>query len=183
MAFAAIIHLTWHLSYYFGKNKNSEAESVKEAHANKEMNGIAVAKLLMLTGFASSAVQFILMREAVILGGGTEASAGFYLWLWLIIAAAGAVTGGLSGMYDLRKMMWTLIAGMALAPIFFLFMNRILLAPGESPSVLKSLIIIAVSVAPVAFISSFIFIRLSAIRQRDSAIVPGSSFSTETAGR
>ena len=47
----------------------------------------------MLTGFASSAAQFILMREAVILGGGTEASAGFFLWVWLIIAAAGCRHG------------------------------------------------------------------------------------------
>jgi spermidine synthase len=182
MAFAAIIHLTWHLSYYFGKNKNNEAESVRKADANQQLKGTDVAKLLMLTGFASSAVQFILMREAVILGGGTEASAGFFLWVWLIIAATGAFTGGRSDINDLRKMMWTLIAGMALAPLIFMFMNRILLAPGESPSVLKSLVIISVSVAPVAFISSFIFIRLSAIRQLDSAIVPGSSFSTETAG-
>ena len=79
-------------------------------------------------------------------------------------------------------MMWTLIAGMALAPLIFLFMNRILLSPGESPSVLKIVSIISVSVAPVTFISSFIFIRLSAIRQLASAIMPGSSFSTETAG-
>jgi len=182
MAFAAIIHLTWHLRYYFGKNKNSAAELSGEDHLFQELNGNAVAKLLMLTGFASSAVQFILMREAVILGGGTEASAGLFLWLWLIIAAAGAVTGGRSGINDLRKMMWTLIAGIALAPLFFLFMNRMLLAPGESPTVLKTLVIISVSVAPVAFISSFIFIRLSAIRKHDSAIVPGTSFSTETAG-
>jgi spermidine synthase len=182
MAFTAMIHLTWHLRYYFVKNKNSDKESAREAHANQEQNGNVVAKLLMLTGFASSAVQFILMREAVILGGGTEASAGFFLWLWLTIAAAGAVTGGRSGMNDKRKMMWTLIAGIALAPLFFLFMNRILLAPGESPSALKTLVIISVSVAPVTFISSFIFIRLSAIRQLYSAIVPGSSFSTETAG-
>lgn len=182
MAFAAIIHLTWHLRYYFGKNKRSDAASAREAHANQELNGNAAAKLLMLTGFASSAVQFILMREAVILGGGTEASAGFFLWLWLIIAAAGAITGGRSGINDLRKMMWTLLAGMTLAPLFLLFMNRILLAPGESPSVLKTLAIISLSVAPVTFISSFIFIRLSAMRQIDSAIVPGSSFSTETAG-
>jgi spermidine synthase len=182
MAFAAIIHLTWHLRYYFGKNKNRGSENAISSASNRQLTDNAIAKLLMLTGFASSSVQFILMREAVILGGGTEASAGFFLWVWLIIAATGAVTGGRSDTSDLRKMMWTLIAGMALAPLIFMFMNRILLAPGESPSVLKILVIISVSVAPVTFISSFIFIRLSAIRLADNAIVPGSSFSTETGG-
>jgi spermidine synthase len=182
MAFAAIIHLTWNLRYYFCKDKNREVENVQETHADKELLGNAAGKLLMLTGFASSAVQFILMREAVILGSGTEASAGFFLWLWLLIAAAGATAGGRSGISSLGKMMWTLVAGMTLAPLFFLLMNRILLQPGESPSVLKILVILSVSVAPVTFISSFIFIRLSAIRQLSGGIVPGSSFSTETAG-
>ncbi|HWR75047.1 MAG TPA: hypothetical protein VN276_05395 [Bacteroidales bacterium] len=182
MAFAAMIHLTWHLRYYFGKNKNSGPETEGMLNASQDSDGNAVARLLMLTGFASSAAQFILMREAVILGGGTEASAGFFLWLWLTIAAAGAIAAARSGINDLRKMMWTLIAGLALAPLIFLFMNRLLLTPGESPSVLKILAIIAVSVAPVSFISSFIFIRLSSIRQLNSSIVPGSSFSTETGG-
>jgi spermidine synthase len=182
MAFAAMIHLSWHLRYYFRKNKTGSPESAGLFHPHQEPDGKTVSRLLILTGFASSAVQFILMREAVILGGGTEASAGLFLWLWLIIAAAGAVTGERSGNNDLRKMMWTLIAGMALAPLIFLFMNTILLEPGESPSVLKILAIISVSVAPVTYISSFIFVRLSSIRRRYGAIAPGDSFSTETAG-
>ncbi|MCK7531556.1 MAG: hypothetical protein MZV63_11240 [Marinilabiliales bacterium] len=57
--------------------------------------------LLLLTGFVSSSSQFILMREAVIMGGGTEASAGLFLWIWLIIAAAGALTGSSSSIVNL----------------------------------------------------------------------------------
>lgn len=39
--------------------------------------------LLFITGFVSSSVQFTLLREAVILGGGSEASAGSFLWFCL----------------------------------------------------------------------------------------------------
>ncbi|MGB8357486.1 MAG: hypothetical protein WCD55_02620 [Bacteroidales bacterium] len=182
MAFTAIIHLTWHFSYYFSKNKIGVKEGIREVeYGNHTQTGVA-GILLMLTGFASSAVQFILMREAVILGGGTEISMGLFLWTWLIIAAAGAVAGGRSGSTGFAKMMWTLIGGMALAPLLFMLMNRALLNPGESPSIIKVMIILSVSVAPVTFISSFVFVRLSSARQYGGGSTPGGSFGIETAG-
>ena len=182
MAFTVIIHLTWHLSYYFSRNKSGDKENVMEAEYGNHTQSSVAGILLMLTGFASSAVQFILMREAVILGGGTEISMGLFLWTWLIIAAAGAVAGGKPGSSGFAKMVWTLIAGMALAPLLFMLMNHVLLNPGESPSIFKVLIILSVSVAPVTFISSFVFIRLSSVRQYGAGSAPGSSFSIETAG-
>jgi spermidine synthase len=48
--------------------------------------------------------------------------------------------------------------------------------------VIRILVILSVSVAPVTFISSFVFVRLSSARQNTSGFVPGSSFSIETAG-
>ena len=182
MAFAAIIHLTWHLRYYFGKSKSGEKENVREAEPLDKKQGSVAGILLMLTGFASTAAQFILLREAVILGGGTEISMGLFLWTWLIVAAAGAVAGARNGPTGFAKMMWTLIAGMTLAPLMFMLMNRMLLNPGESPSIIRMLIILALSVAPVTFISSFVFVRLSSARQHAGGSPPGNSFSMETAG-
>ncbi|MDZ7636380.1 MAG: hypothetical protein U5L72_18910 [Bacteroidales bacterium] len=86
------------------------------------------------------------MREAVILGGGTEASAGLFLWIWLIIAAAGAVTGRRSGITDMKRMIWTLLAGTVLAPLCFVLMNTIILRPGVTPAFFQILVILAVSV-------------------------------------
>ncbi len=182
MVFAAVIHLTWHIGYYFGKRNTADRKETNTAPPEKENYGSAAAMMLMLTGFASSAVQFILMREAVILGGGTEASAGLFLWTWLIIAAAGAIAGRRAGSSGIRKIMWTLIAGMTLAPLIFILMNNVLLGTGETPSVISIMVILSLSVAPVTFISSFVFVRLSSIRQITGGFVPGSSFSIETVG-
>lgn len=183
MAFSAVIHLTWHLGYYFSSARHrsngvtaEEGQSVLPARINHTV------PLLMLIGFVSSSSQFILMREAVILGGGTEASAGLFLWIWLVIAAAGAVTGSRSGITDMRTMIWTLMAGTAVAPICFVLMNTIILSPGVTPTFFQILVIVAVSVAPVTFISSLIFVRISGLRHTAGSSQPGNSFGTETAG-
>lgn len=180
MALSAVIHLTWHFGYYFrGGSKKDVRVSQQTVQPGILRN---TPRLLMLTGFASSSSQFILIREAVILGGGSEASAAVYLWLWLIIAAAGAVAANRSVITDARRMIWTLLGCIALAPVLFILMNRLLLNPGETPSLLQIIVILSISIAPVTFVSSLVFIRFSVIRQTADGSAPGGSFGLETAG-
>lgn len=181
MAFVAIVHLARNLSYYFGRGRKSETGSEGDTPAElipPERSSL----LLLLIGFVSSSSQFILMREAVILGGGTEVSAALFLWVWLIIAASGAIAGSSSGIRNAGRMIWTLLAATALAPVVFIVMNILLLNPGETATLLQTAGILAVSVAPVTFISSLIFIRLSVIRRAAAGLAPGGSFGIETAG-
>ncbi len=181
MTFVAIIHLVRNLSYYFGRGSRSEVVSAGDTPpvpAKVERSSM----LLLLTGFVSSSSQFIMMREAVILGGGTEVSAAMFLWVWLIFAAAGAMAGNRSQIVHMRRMIWTLLAATALAPVAFIMMNVLLLNRGETATLLQIAAILAVSVAPVTFIASLVFIRLSVIRNAASGLVPGNSFGVETAG-
>ena len=183
MAFTAFIHLSWHLGYYIKKSRlpdNGHAQA--EAPPAAMMPAAGLRPLLLLTGFVSTASQFLLLREAGILGGGTEATTGLFLWLWLVIAAGGAITGKRSAITSVRRMVWTLLAGTALAPLCFLMMNTIVLSPGQTPSFLQEFIILAVTVAPVTFISSLIFVRLSVMRNSAGTASPGHSFAAETAG-
>ncbi len=183
MAFAAIIHLTWHTGYYLRSGGHGLNDG--PGHAARGATPVPqknMVPLLFLTGFLSSSSQFIMMREAAILAGGTEAGAGLFLWLWLIIAAAGALAGSRSQIINIRRMIWTLISGTALSPVMFVVMNSLILSPGETPSFQQMLVIVAVSIAPVTFISSLVFVRFSSMRQKTGASTPGSSFGTETAG-
>ncbi len=183
MAFTAFIHLSWHLGYYFKRQRvNEDGHRAAEAPPAAMMPAAGLRPVLIITGFVSTASQFLLMREAGILGGGTEASAGLFLWLWLIIAAGGAVTGIHSAINSIRKMIWTLLAGTALAPLCFLMMNTIVLSPGQSPSFLQSLVIMAVTVAPVTFISALVFVRITVLRNASQLVRSGDSFAAETAG-
>jgi spermidine synthase len=99
-----------------------------------------------------------------------------------MISALGAVAGGKSRFTGLRRMMWIMAASPAMSILLFILMNTILLKPGELPSVFKSLAVIAVSVAPAAFVSSFVFIRLSYIRSNNRGTGSGNSFGLETLG-
>ena len=182
MACAAVVHLTWHLSYYSRRDRTGSnmAESLSENEDETEAPAPRI--LLLITGFVSSAVQFILLREAVILGGGSEASAGFFLWLWLMISSLGALAGGTSRIIPLKRMMWLTVAAPCLSLLLFLIMNSVIISPGELPSLFSSLVVIAVSIAPSAFISSFVFIRLTAIRKKTGSFIAGKSFGLETIG-
>jgi len=183
MAFTAFIHLSWHLGYYF--RKLHEGQNGVKGSGYRPADNLPAAglrPLLLLTGFVSTSSQFILMREAAILGGGTEATAGIFLWLWLIIAAAGAVTGSRSPITSVRRMVWTLLAGTALAPMCFLMMNTIILSPGETPAFFQTMVILAVSVAPVTFVAALVFVRISVISHASGLTSTGNSFGLETAG-
>ncbi len=212
MALLALIHFIRHFNYYFrrarsgvseadGHNTPGESSPAGEESpagggtAGKKGGGTAgktggrpgtgsipLRPLLLLIGFVSSSSQFIMMREAAILGGGTEATTGLYLWLWLIIAAVGAAAGRRSAISSLKVIVWSLLGAAAIAPVSFLMMNSLLLSPGETPSLLQSVLIMAVSVAPVTFVSALIFVRLSDMRQRAGLSSAGGSFGVETAG-
>ncbi|MDF1560476.1 MAG: hypothetical protein P1P83_09745 [Bacteroidales bacterium] len=178
MTFMVVIHLVRNLRYYFSRG----SEAVFEGDSPDLIPMKRSSMLLLLTGFVSSSSQFIMMREAVILGGGTEVSAALFLWIWLIIAAAGAIAGNRSRITEVRRMIWTLLAATALAPVAFILMNILLLNRGETATLLQIAGILAVSIAPVTFIASLVFIRLSVIRKASSGLAPGGSFGVETAG-
>jgi spermidine synthase len=183
MAFTAFIHLSWHIGYYL-RRARSRGNGVfpDEFHPSTIIPNHGLKPLLMLIGFVSSSSQFIMMRETAILGGGTEATTGLFLWLWLIIAAGGALIGSRSAITSVKRMVWTLLAGTALAPVCFLMMNSIVLSPGQTPSFFQIMMILAVSVAPVTFIAALIFVRLSIIRNESGLSLSGNSFGIETAG-
>lgn len=183
MAFTAFIHLSWHLGYYFSRMRSDKnGINMNGSRTAQIMASAGLRPLLLMIGFVSTSSQFILLREAAILGGGTEATAGIFLWLWLVIAAGGAIIGNRSAITSVRRMVWTLLAGTALSPMCFLLMNTIVLSPGQTPSFFQTMVILAVSVAPVTFIASLVFIRISVIRHASGLSASGNSFGTETAG-
>ncbi|MEZ4998732.1 MAG: hypothetical protein R2758_15160 [Bacteroidales bacterium] len=57
------------------------------------------------------------------------------------------MTGNRSAITSPGKMIWTLLAGTALAPLCFLLMNTIVLSPGQTPSFFQTMVIVAVTVA------------------------------------
>lgn len=141
-----------------------------------------VSTNLFITGFVSSSVQILLIREMMNISGGYELIAGIFLGTWLITSAAGSSLAGKSQLMDLKKI--NLI--FALSPLFSLFLlfllSRLFLETGETPSFLVSLIYTLIILTPFCLVSGFTFIRLISFARQRSDFVPGKSFSIETTG-
>jgi spermidine synthase len=138
--------------------------------------------LLFITGFVSSSVQFIMLREIVCLCGGSEIITGVFLAIWLILSSLGSYrTHGDRNINE--KILFLLFAISPLISLFlFIVTTRILIHTGETPSLLSSILMLIITLAPTAIISSRTFIFLSNKSKDNRHAEPGNSFGIETVG-
>lgn len=180
LAITGIIHFIWHLNYY-GKLfvKSPENTEYKTSLKRKQQD---IKTNLFITGFVSSSVQFLMMREIMIITGGYELITGLFLGSWLIGSAIGASMAAKSDLNDIGQI--NLIFSLSpLCSLFLMFfLTRIFMSPGLTPSFLASMIYTFLVLIPFCLASGFTFIKLIGIAASENKIVPGKSFSVETAG-
>jgi spermidine synthase len=180
LSITGLIHFIRHLKYY-GKifSKSSETAGHKSIFTEKCPD---IRTNLFITGFTSSSVQFIMMREIMNITGGYELITGLFLGSWLIGSAIGASLASESDLNDIRKINLVF----SLSPIFslllMLFLARVFLSPGVTPSLLTSMIYTFLVLIPYCMVSGFTFIKLINIAASENNFMPGKSFSIETAG-
>ena len=184
MAFTGIFHFAWHLPYYFKKSANPELfEKIKEAtKVLKQENYFNAGINLFIIGFVSSSAQFLLLREMLNISGGYELIAGIYLGIWLISSAAGSFLAGKSGTSDPGRLNLLFAITLLLTPAVLVLFSNLILVPGETPSVLKSLFFIIAVLSPFCIVSGFIFVKITNIALTQSGTKPGRSFASETTG-
>lgn len=180
LAITGVIHFTWHLGYY-GKLPIKPSEDT-DIQSQLKIQSPDIKTNLFLTGFISTSVQFLMMREIMSITGGYELITGLFLGAWLIGSSAGASLAAKSGLNDIRKI--NLI--FSLSPVFslllMLFLSRVFLSPGMTPSFLAALIYTFLVLIPFCMVSGFTFIKLISIAASENNFVPGKSFSIETTG-
>jgi spermidine synthase len=184
MAFTGIIHFFWHLPYYFRKKTTEGTADTREKPISlSEIHPFNYTGTnLFIIGFVSSAVQFLLIREMMNISGGYELIAGVFLGIWLILSAAGSALAGKSDFSDTGKLNLLFAVTLLLTLILLLLFSVLLLEPGETPSVLKSILFILLVLAPFCIVSGFIFIKVTSDALKTKGIKPGKSFSAETTG-
>ncbi len=180
MAITGFFHLIWHLNYY-GK-LFSKTATLQEIPAFQKTSSTQIKTNLFITGFVSSSVQFLLMREIMNVTGGFELITGSFLGSWLIGSAIGSTVAGKSDLNDIRKLNLFFSAGPLISLIMMLFLSRVYLNPGQTPSFLEAIIYTILVLIPYCMISGFTFIKLIAIAGTDNDFAPGKSFSIETTG-
>jgi len=178
LAVTGLLHLTWHLDYY-GKFFKRSVPVTEIAPAINGINGIETN--LFIAGFVSSSIQFLLMREMMNITGGYELITGSFLGSWLIGSAVGASLAGRSAFSDLKKINLIFSISPLISLFFIIFLSRVFLNPGETPSFLAALIYTLIVLIPFCMVSGFTFIKLITFG-KNHGFLAGESFSIETIG-
>ncbi len=113
--------------------------------------------------------------------GGYELVAGAFLCSWLIGSAAGSALAPRSSLTDRGRINLYFAIGPLVSIILMLLFSRLFLNPGETPSFLAGIVFTALVLIPFCLISGFTFIKLISAGKAVS-LIPGKSFSIETAG-
>src|SRR5664280_1268956 len=180
MAVTGLFHLMWHLNYY-GK-LFTEKVSYPEKPEFQKLTSIEIKTNLFIIGFVSSSIQFLLMREIMNVTGGYELITGSFLGSWLIGSAIGSSISGRSTLNDVRKINLVFSISPIISLILMLFLSRVFLIRGETPSFLEAIIYTFLALIPFCLVSGFTFIKLITIAGSVNKYIPGKSFSIETTG-
>jgi spermidine synthase len=179
LSVTGIMHFLRHISYFTKKtpltDKHQVTYSGEEPFENIGIN-------IFLTGFISTAIQLLLLREMINISGGYELIAGVFLGSWLIISSAGASLARSTTKIDLKKANLMLSVSPVCSLILLFIFTKLYLNTGETPSFLTSLVITLLTLLPVCLISGFIFIRLTLIANTQKVFSPGKSYTIDTSG-
>jgi spermidine synthase len=180
LAFTGAIHFILHLSY-FRKIFEPQA-ALSPPLPLKVISGKSMGENLFITGFTSSSVQLLLIREMMNISGGYEFITGIFLGSWLTGSALGASLAGKSKLNDIG--MINLI--FALSPVVSIFLmiilTRFYFSSGVTPTFLESIIFTFIVLTPYCMVSGFSFVKLISIAGSSDVLRPGVSFSIETTG-
>jgi len=180
MTVTGFVHFLRHFSYFTGRPPKQEEKASRPADF-RVLSGWDLPLNLFITGFISSSVQFLLLREMMNITGGYELISGAFLCSWLIGSAAGSGLAPKSPLTDIRRINLLFSAGPVASVAILLLLSRLFLEPGETPSFLAGMVLTFLVLLPFCLISGFTFIKLVTAGQ-DRNLIPGKSFSIETAG-
>ncbi|NSW94026.1 MAG: hypothetical protein HPY62_04865 [Bacteroidales bacterium] len=180
LSFTGLFHFLWHLKYFI-KTSGRQEKQATELWLS-EYDNFNVSINLFITGFVSTSLQILMMKEIINISGGYELVAGTFLGSWLIGSGAGAYLAGKSNINDVRKINLFFAFSPVVSIILLFSLSKLFLQTGETPTFLVSMVLTILVLFPFCFISGFTFIKLIAYAKSSMKLDPGKSFSVETTG-
>ncbi len=180
LAITGVFHFIWHLSYF--KKSSYKTARVVDYTDIMILTPEKISTNLFIVGLVSSSVQLLLIREMMNITGGYELITGTFLGSWLICSAIGASIASKSTLNDISKINTVFSAAPLVSLLMLLFISRMFISTGETPSILASTCYTIMVLMPFCLVSGFTFIKLISFASVVNGFVPGKSFSIETAG-
>ena len=175
MSFIAVFHWLRHWSYYANLFKPS-LEKVREIERRDSVLDITSLKyLILLSGFISTVVQILFIRQIATVFEGNELMMGWMLGAWMLLTGIGAFMGRLSKKnLNQEGLLAFILFVLGVLPIvaiilITLFKNQIL-PVGVMVSPSSFLVILLVVLTPVCLLLGFTFallVRLFGFRRDD----------------
>ena len=180
LSVTGLFHFLWHLKYFLQIFNHQEEPATQLQMYSTEKHDVVTN--LFLTGFVSSSLQFLLMKEIINISGGYELVAGTFLGSWLIGSGLGAALAGKSNLNDIKKINLFFSLSPIISLIILFSLSKLFLQPGETPTFLISTVFTFLVLITFCIISGFTFIKLILYAKSARNFYPGKSFSIETTG-
>ncbi|MDP4290318.1 MAG: fused MFS/spermidine synthase [Bacteroidota bacterium] len=167
LTFIGTFHLLWHRKYYYHIFKpagDHPAEKVlTETASPLKLNHLNL--LILLSGFLSTVIQVLFIREITTVFEGNELMMGWTLGTWMLLTGTGAFLGRskknpekASGMLDTAFILLACLP-LIMVPLLDILKTNIF-PPGVMVNPVHFLLILLIFLAPVCLISGYIYSML-----------------------
>jgi len=180
IAFTGGIHFVLHLSYF--KKIFKPDVAALPTLTLQPVSAKSLGKNLFITGFTSSSVQLLMIREMMNITGGYEFITGIFLGSWLTGSALGSSLAGKSELNDIRRINLIFSLSPVISICLMIILARFYFSSGVTPTFLEIIIFTFVVLTPYCMVSGFSFVKLISHAGITDIFRPGVSFSIETAG-
>jgi len=176
MAFVAVFHFFRHGRYYLKIFRLAEpdftSESIMEVSLPKKTGHLKI--LILLSGFLSTTIQVLLIRELTTVFQGNELMMSWMLGAWMLLTGTGAYWGRSAGNAEksgdiLEKVLLLLtLLPVVLVPLLEI-LKMTLFPPGIMINPAYFLLILVIFLAPVCLLSGFIYsLLVNAYRSKEN---------------
>lgn len=164
MSFIGTFHLLWHSKYYLKIFKPTHVKTVEEISTEniKPTELVHLKLMILLSGFLSTAIQVLLIREITTVFQGNELMMSWTLGVWMLLTGTGAFLGRTK--MNPEKVDRVLNSVLLLLPLLTLalvplldILKTTLFPPGIMVNPAYFLLILLLFLAPICLLSGFIY--------------------------
>ncbi|MBN1598704.1 MAG: hypothetical protein JW894_10445 [Bacteroidales bacterium] len=165
LSFVAVFHLIWNFSYYVNLFRKKSAPYKKETLKNIAISKIDIRNirvLIFLSGFTSTVIQVLMIREITTIFQGNEFMMGWTLGIWMLLTGTGAFLGRNYNVSktDISLLRRILISVSGITPVLIILLNllkNVIFLPGTLISPLSFLFLCLLILTPICLLTGFMF--------------------------
>lgn len=172
LSLVAIIHMLWHIEYYIDIFKPGVRKSIRKATSDSEKpdDARSLKTLFVLSGFAATVIQVLMIREISTAFQGNELLMGWTIGSWMLFTGTGVLLGRNSLNMNSVKAINTaliLIGALPICSVIFInvFKNTVF-PPGILINPAHFLLILFLTISPVGLLSGYLFALLVRTQQK-----------------